>query len=124
MAGSTVAQNGVPHIDSNAGDDFVYPSFLRGLLTRGLRRVARPLGGAKGVSEHALRLLVPFARCPKRDAAEAQGYRNGRLVRGVERSIVVALALGLGHGTIAMPVHGEGVLVLCLRSAWPVLLVP
>ena len=64
------------------------------------------------MSEHALRLLVPFARCPKRDAAEAQGYRNSRLKRVVERAGVVALVLGLGHDEIAMPIHDEGVLVL------------
>ena len=57
------------------------------------------------------RLLVSFARCPKRDAAEAQGYRNGLLERAMERASVVALALGMGHDAIAIPVHDEGVLI-------------
>jgi len=66
--------------------------FLRGFLSRVLCRVARPLDGVKEVSEHALRLLVPFSRCPKQDTAEAQGYRNGRLERVMEGESVVALA--------------------------------
>ena len=55
-------------------DDPVHLPFLRGPLYRGLRRVARPLDGAKGVSEHALRLLVPFARCSKWDAAGRRAF--------------------------------------------------
>ena len=57
-----VLENGVPHIDNNAGDDSINLPFLRGLLSRGLRRVTGPLDGAKEVSGHALRLLVPIAR--------------------------------------------------------------
>ena len=57
-----LVQKGVPCIGNNAGDDSVDLPFLRGLLSRGPRRVARPLDWAKEVSEHAFRLLVPFAR--------------------------------------------------------------
>ena len=38
--------------------------------------------------------------------------RNGRLERVMERASVVALALGLGHDAIAIPIYDEGVLVL------------
>ena len=69
-----MVQNGVPHIGHNVGDDSIYLPFLRAILFRGLRRVARPLDGAKGVSEHALRLLVPFARCSKWDAAGRRAF--------------------------------------------------
>ena len=65
-----------------------------------------------GVSEHVLRLLVPFARCPKRDAAEAQGYRNGRLKCVIGRASVAALALGLSNGTAAIATFDGRVFVL------------
>ena len=58
------------------------------------------------------RLLVHFARCLKRDAGEDQRYRSGRLKRVMERARVVALAPGLGHDAIAVPVHDAVVLVL------------
>ena len=72
-----MVQNGVPHIDHNVGDDSIYLPFLRGFHSRGFRRVARPLDGVMEVSEHALRPLVPFARCPKRDAAKPPVTRYG-----------------------------------------------
>ena len=99
-AWNELVQKGVPHIGSNAGDDPIDLPFLRGLLSRGLCRVARPLGGVMEVSEKALRLFVPFARCPKRDAGQAQGYRSGRLEHVMERAGVVSFALGLCYGAI------------------------
>ena len=77
-----------------------------------LRLVARPPGGTKRVSGRALRLLDPFNRCSKRNAAETRRYRDGRLERVVARAGVVAHVLGPGHDAIAMPVREEKVLVL------------
>ena len=98
-----LVQNGVPHIGSNTGDDSINLPFLRAFLSGSLRRIARPLNGIEEVSEDAFRLLVPFACCINRNAAEAQRYRDGRLERVVERASVVALALSLSHDAVAVP---------------------
>ena len=40
---------------------------------------------------------------------EAQRHLDSRLEHVVGRASVTALALGLGHGATALPVHDEGV---------------